>query len=45
MWVAFKEGTEPQEYVCQKGASGLPMGLTPTNGTGVGNVPSGLPPE
>lgn len=44
VYVAFKEGTEPQAFACQSGTGvpgGLPQdGLSPTN-----NVPSGLPPE
>ena len=47
VYVAFKEGTEPQEYVCESGAGGVPGGLpmdgmSPTRGTG---LPPGLPPE
>lgn len=44
VYVAFKEGTEPQAFVCQAGIGvpgGMPQdGFSPTN-----IVPSGLPPE
>ncbi len=46
VYVAFREGTEPVDYVCRAGATGMPIpGLTPTNSTNPGNLPSGLPPE
>ncbi len=46
VWVAFKEGTEPQDYVCKRGmVPGLPQGNgSTTNGVGTG-LPSGLPPD
>ncbi|HVO31994.1 MAG TPA: penicillin-binding transpeptidase domain-containing protein, partial [bacterium] len=49
VWVPYKEGTEPQDYVCRRGTvpNGMPQqNGTTTNGVGVGSgLPSGLPPD
>ena len=45
VYMTFKDGTQPTQSVCQGGVASPLQGMTTTNGTGVGSVPSGLPPE